>query len=46
MMDQTGLAERLSEAELAKLTGEIGDASGFLTDIREAVAAGSSGSGR
>ena len=38
-MDQTGLAERLSEAELAKLTGEIGDASGFLTDIREAVAA-------
>jgi len=39
MMDQTGLAERLSEAELAKLTGEIGDASGFLTDIREAVAA-------
>ena len=39
MTDQTGLAERLSEAELAKLTGEIGDASGFLTDIREAVAA-------
>jgi MoxR-like ATPase len=39
MMDQTGLAERLSEAELARLTGEIGDASGFLTDIREAVAA-------
>ncbi|MEE9470235.1 MAG: AAA family ATPase [Gemmatimonadota bacterium] len=38
MTDQTGLAERLSEAELAKLTGEIGDASGFLTDIREAVA--------
>jgi MoxR-like ATPase len=39
MTDQTGLAERLSEAELARLTGEIGDASGFLTDIREAVAA-------
>jgi MoxR-like ATPase len=39
MTDQTGLAERLSEAELAKLTGEIGNASGFLTDIREAVAA-------
>jgi MoxR-like ATPase len=39
MTDQAGLAERLSEAELAKLTGEIGDASGFLTDIREAVAA-------
>ncbi len=38
MTDQTGLAERLSEAELARLTGEIGDASGFLTDIREAVA--------
>jgi MoxR-like ATPase len=39
MTDQTGLAERLSEAELARLTGEIGDASGFLTDIRDAVAA-------
>ena len=39
MTDQTGVAERLSEAELARMTGEIGDASAFLADIREAVAA-------
>ena len=39
MMDRSGVAERLSEAELAKLSGEIGDAAAFLTDIREAVAA-------
>ena len=32
------MAERLSEAELERLAGEIGDASSFLTDIREAVA--------
>ena len=38
-MEQSGVAERLSEAELERLAGEIGDASSFLTDIREAVAA-------
>ena len=38
MMEQAGVAERLSEAELERLAGEIGDASSFLTDIREAVA--------
>ena len=38
-MDRSGVAERLSEAELDRLTGEIGDASAFLADIREAVAA-------
>jgi len=32
------VAERLSEAELERLAGEIGDASSFLADIREAVA--------
>ncbi len=32
------MAERLSEAELERLAGEIGDASSFLTDIREAIA--------
>ncbi len=37
-MEQAGVAERLSEAELERLAGEIGDASSFLTDIREAVA--------
>jgi MoxR-like ATPase len=37
-MQQSGVAERLSEAELERLAGEIGDASSFLTDIREAVA--------
>jgi MoxR-like ATPase len=39
MMERTGVAERLSEAELDRLTGEIGDAAAFLADIREAVAA-------
>ncbi len=38
-MEQSGVAERLSEVELERLTGEIGDASTFLEDIREAVAA-------
>ncbi len=38
-MERTGVAERLSEAELDRLTGEIGDAAAFLADIREAVAA-------
>ena len=37
-MQRSGVAERLSEAELERLAGEIGDASSFLTDIREAVA--------
>ncbi len=37
-MQQSGVAERLSEAELERLAGEIGDASSFLTDIRAAVA--------
>ena len=37
-MQQSGVAERLSEAELERLAGEIGDASSFLTDIRKAVA--------
>ena len=37
-MEQSGVAERLSEAELERLADEIGDASSFLTDIREAVA--------
>ncbi len=32
------MVERLSEAELERLAGEIGDASSFLADIREAVA--------
>jgi len=38
MMDQPGVAERLSEAELDRLTGEIGSASAFLADLRSAVA--------
>ncbi len=37
-MQQSGVAERLSEAELERLAGEIGDASSFLKDIREAIA--------
>ncbi len=37
-MQRSGVAERLSEAELERLAGEIGDASSFLTEIREAVA--------
>ena len=43
-MQQSGVAERLSEAELERLAGEIGDASSFLKDIL--LRSASSGSAR